>query len=877
MLTKTNPEAPQSTQTKNTGLSFKPILLTILAVSLAFTGWALLAHLQPVEARQAAETSSTDGGVISIWFTEYVTGTVGSRYFVDMTGRSLAYFTDVGHSVQKLHLAYGGNALYYASSTWISPTWGAWVATVVDPNPGVGRYASIAVDNTNNAHIAYYDAANGCLKYAVQQAGFWFYEAVDCDNTPLPVGEPDNAASILTEDGETLISGTVVPRGPITKVPDRTAEGAAQAPAAMLSDPLNALAPTDQTNSTLAEPDAGVGQYTSIAVDMYGRPHISYTKFYPRPDGGGYINTYHKLKYAYLDSDGWHIYRITEAADASLDEGQFTSIALETRGSDIYPHIAFLDDTHDKVRYAFIRAYKDDNSAYWQFSYPTPDGIGHYDNLGGWNSLLLLAAEPRDRARIAFYDQTHGRLQIAEGTYNIGDKNYEWLLRTVDDSGDTGLFASLALVPGTSTLGVSYFDETKDDLRYATGSGTSWNTTLVTGTLSQAGRYTSLVYDYKKIPHITYFDTTNGNMYETTYTNTKKIKWIFRNIDISYDTGIASVLDLDLSNRPYILYYNESLRAVELAQRTPPWSAETVTTTRLTTNKNIGFKIDPNTGRFHAAMYDSVNKDLIYATKGGLFWNYTHVDTAGDVGQNPSLALDSAGNPFISYYDATNGNLKLAYYDGATWTVEAVDATPNDTGLYSSIAVDPASGQIYIAYFNATSSRLWIAYSNATTPHTFILTNVDNTADTGRFLSLDLTAGSIPGIAYYDASNQDLKYAIASAPAPVWTFTLTQVDTTGAVGKYCSLAFDHWSLPHISYYDETNGNLKYAYYDGSTWTPQTVDSNGDVGLWTSIAIEQSPSNVPHISYYDRTQGKMKYTYDPPKPITSVIYLPLLFK
>ena len=42
--------------------------------------------------------------------------------------------------------------------------------------------------------------------------------------------------------------------------------------------------------------------------------------------------------------------------------------------------------------------------------------------------------------------------------------------------------------------------------------------------------------------------------------------------------------------------------------------------------------------------------------------------------------------------------------------------------------------------------------------------------------------------------------------------------------------------PHISYYDETNADLKYAYRDASGWHIQTVDSEGSVGTSTSLAL-----------------------------------------
>ncbi len=43
-----------------------------------------------------------------------------------------------------------------------------------------------------------------------------------------------------------------------------------------------------------------------------------------------------------------------------------------------------------------------------------------------------------------------------------------------------------------------------------------------------------------------------------------------------------------------------------------------------------------------------------------LTWNIETVDSTGHVGSFSSLALDSSGNPHISYYSYTNADLKYA-------------------------------------------------------------------------------------------------------------------------------------------------------------------------------------------------------------------------
>lgn len=656
------------------------------------------------------------------------------RWFAQMGPRSLAV-DEAGIA----HIVYGGDHLYHAQED--RP---GWRFETVDPAPGAGKYAALALAGAGAPHIGYYDAGAGQVKYARWGSGAWQLEVVE--------------ASV------------------------------------QITTPV------------------------ALALDASGRPHLSYR------DASG-------LKYADRDADGWHV----AVVDASAGEG--VALALDAAG---YPLIAYGDGALKVARWT---------GAAWEFE--TVD-----------------AADTEIAKSIAF--DSSGRPCVAYTGFNAGGRRElryarrlrgGWDLQFVDAivTRDTGLEPSLAF-DKTGAPRISY--GAYDSLKYARWTGSDWVRERVELT---PGRYTALVVDGAGTPHISYLS--GGRV---RFARRPGLNWQIETVDTARTTGFYTALALDGAGTPHISYRDNEGGALRYAHRAGAgWLMQEVDSTLgLAAPTSLALDGAGQPQIAYAVYPDSGTRGALKLARWtGSGWSLQTIDT--DIGsldqagaRQPALRIDSAGQPYVSYFDGGQV-LKLAHWTGSAWVIESV-AGPGQFGDYTSLALD-SQDQPHLVYQDAAAERLIYAYRAGAG---WINATVDVGLYVGGHHALGLDRAGNPHICYtaYTGMTVDLRYARLAADE--W-----QVQTVDAgapyTGYFCSLALDGADRPHIGYYDEAQRDLRYARWTGSAWELQTVDVAGDAGTFAALALDQG--DRPHISYHDATSGDLKlavFGQESPTPTTT---------
>lgn len=365
-----------------------------------------------------------------------------------------------------------------------------WQIETVDNTGDVGAYCSLALDTSGYAHVAYYDATQGGIKVAYQDASGWHCALVDVARQAQGVYAAAAGIS-LALDGQ-----------------DR-------AHIAYHSEASQGYhleyAWQDEAGwhfETLPEPT--VGPQAALAIDHTDGVHIAYWT------GEAH---WRFLKYASRSESGWSAERVL-----NRDTGILVSLALDAQGT---PHIGSCDISLGDLLYAH-------RDAGWQIETPDRKAGVEWDSaiatdIAGWPYMAYAAQDGTD-LRYAYRNADGWHLVPVQGVTDVGspfslsldstryahlscyapqsgDLKYVWQDKSgwhslvVDSEESVGSFNALAR-DATGRVLIAYYDATHGDLKFAAGSGPwlIWRDVGGLLPLSTSGLHVEVLYSAVRAP-----------------------------------------------------------------------------------------------------------------------------------------------------------------------------------------------------------------------------------------------------------------------------------------------------------------------------------------------------------------------------------------
>jgi len=310
------------------------------------------------------------------------------------------------------------------------------------------------------------------------------------------------------------------------------------------------------------------------------------------------------------------------------------------------------------------------------------------DSMGDTGRSSSLVLDSTGCAHIAYHTDDSGYLKYARYTGS------SWQVETVDNTVGLGYWGgysvSLAL-DAQQRPHIVYHDGDQNDLKYARYNGTAWSIEKVD---SDSIVSSSMALDSNGRPHISYKSDSDMVLKYAYFDGTD---WQIETVDSAYNVGVWSSLALDSGERLHISYYDANNRDLKYAYYDgATWHIETVDSAgEVGSNTSLAFD---SLDRPHISYHQPSGVDLKYAHFDGSNWQIETVVRNGISSQSNPLVLDLADRPHIcTRWDGGGGDMSLMYlwHDGAAWQVAHVSTVPvGECSLALDSAGDPA-----ISYF----------------------------------------------------------------------------------------------------------------------------------------------------------------------------------
>jgi hypothetical protein len=264
--------------------------------------------------------------------------------------------------------------------------------------------------------------------------------------------------------------------------------------------------------------------------------------------------------------------------------------------------------------------------------------------------------------------------------------------------------------------------------------------------------------------------------------------------------------------------------------------------------------------------YDGTSQDIDVVRWNGSSWSFIGATTL-DVNffadaLNPSLALDSSGNPTVSWWEYesgfTNPNIYVKQWNGTSWTL--VGSNPLDTSLaitsyYPSVSV--VNGSLAVAWQEGNSGSTDSLYVKK------FLTNAwqdigglldVNGGQSALNASIARTTSNYPVVAWDegDAINGSWNVYVKAWNGSAWSAKGGALDkVSGADAENPSVALKTNNAIHVAW--QENGNIYEKFWNNTAWVTQGSANGGALdtslandAITPSIAIKTD--NLPIVAF-----------------------------
>ena len=239
--------------------------------------------------------------------------------------------------------------------------------------------------------------------------------------------------------------------------------------------------------------------------------------------------------------------------------------------------------------------------------------------------------------------------------------------------------------------------------------------------------------------------------------------------------------------------------------------------------------------------------DVRYAVRSSSGWVDEHIVNTIFGGVCGELAMGPGGVPHVTTPTVT-GVLKELYgtKTGGVW-----DLAPYPGGLLDGVS---AKGEPQVVTYWKLDTDLfsfrYLTLANGAWRHEEVETFAAPSVRGSAWASLVLDAQDNPHVLYYDEVRGDVRYALRDAAG--WRVEVVEhVGAIGAVGRQGGLALDAQGNPHGVYVIRTQPQRLDTFYATKTsagWTKELLTADRGGGYDPAIAVD--PSGTPKVAYHD---------------------------